>query len=341
MNKNITSEYLSKTKLFKYIKNPNIFQYPTWLRTIEECTGYKCFGILTKNNKIPLGVSIFFSTRKGIFFQLAGSPLIGSFTPYIEPIWLEEIDKNTKIEMLISQHLYLKKKGFSYIEWRFKENTYTESLSQHLKYKILTHETYILKIEPDLNMMWKNLKNGCKCTIRKAKKFGVILSKCEGSPEEIELYYSMAKQVFARRGRLPILPVSYHKNIAKNLLPENRYLILSAIYENKIIAMIFFLHNNEELYIFCGASFSEAYKTGANSLILWGAIKFAVENKLKIFDLGGKGRITSINKFKESFGPELHKYGKIVWRTKTVLLAEKIIYKVYPSFKKIKLITSK
>ncbi len=327
--KSFNTKCLTKVELKEHLKNPTLFQHPSWLNAIEEGLGYRYFGLLTYCGGTPVVLGIFFECKKGGLFKLAGSPLPGSFTPYMEPVWLEDNqDNDVKAKTILNQHQFLKKKGFFYIEQRFRTDGLIEKLKQQdgLNYEISFPETFILKIEPDIDTMWKKMEGRSRNMVRKAEKLGVKLCRSKGSMDEIELFYEMLKHVFAKSGKLPPHPLRLYKSIAKYLIPEKRFLMLSAKIEGKVIAMGIFIYDSEEMHFLSGASLPEAYKTGANNLIQWYAIKFAVENGIKEYDLGGKG-IPSIDKFKASFGGEVHRYGRVVLRSKTAFIAERLYRK--------------
>lgn len=316
-----STEIILKQELYKKSGNFSLFRHPAWLRTLEEGLGYSPFGLLTRYRGIPAGISVFFDCIKGGFMRLAGSPLPGSFTPYVEPVWLEDMDQYEKLEILCNQHLFLAKSGYSYIERRFRESSNALALNGVLHCEVSSPETFILTIEPDLDLMWKNMEGRSRNLIRKAEKMGVKLVQCQGTEADLKVFYNMLKMVFAKSGTLPPHSMSLYRSIINNLIPEKMLLFLSAVLNGDTIAMGLFIHDGEEIHFLSGASLEEAYRTGTNNLIQWGVIRYAVENNLKYYDLGGKG-IASIDKFKASFGGQTHSYGRIVWKTKGALLAE-------------------
>jgi len=315
----------------KYINKFGLFLHPLWLHAIEEGLGYKNFGLITKIGSEPVCLSIFLKTKKGGILKLAGAPLPGCFTPYMDPVWLKDIDDYVKIKIIYEQDRFLLKNGFSYIERRFRDDCLVEKMKNNTKYEISFPETFILKVEPDIEVMWKKMQGRSRNMVRKAEKYGVRVVQGSGSISEIELFYNMLKRVFAKSNSSPPHPFSLYKSIVNYLIPQKRLLILSALLNDKVIGMGLFIHDDKEIHFLSGASLPEAYKTGANNMIQWYAIKFACENGLKIYDLGGKG-IPSIDKFKASFGGEVHRYGRIVLRSKTAFIAERL-YKKFILFR--------
>ncbi|MFC1581155.1 lipid II:glycine glycyltransferase FemX, partial [Thermodesulfobacteriota bacterium] len=312
---------ITKSELLRLLSNPTLFQHPSWLNAIEEGLGYKCFGLLTLCKGIPSCLNIFFESRKAGFFKLAGSPLPGSFTPYLEPIWLEDMNDSTKIDVIIDQNEFLMKKGFSFIERRFNKTSKLFSSVNFQDFEISSPETYVLPVEGDEDHMWNNMKGRSRNMIRKAQKSGVVIREGKGSQKELREFYSMLISVFEKSGAKPPHPFSLYESIVKYLKPESRLLILLAKKEGRIISTGFFVHDLVEIHFLSGASWPEAYKTGANNLIQWHVIIFALQHNIKAYDLGGKG-IKSIDKFKASFGGVTHNYLKLKWTTRIARFAE-------------------
>jgi len=323
---NIFTKIIDRENCRVYLKTSGLFYDTSWIQGLEGGLGYKSFGLITKIGSEPVCLSIFLWTKKGGILKLAGAPLPGCFTPYMDPVWLKDIDDHVKIKIIYEQDRFLLKNGFSYIERRSRNDCLVEKMKNNSKYEISFPETFILKIEPDIEIMWKKMQGRSRNMVRKAEKYGVRVVQGSGSISEIERFYNMLKIVFAKSNSSPPHPLSLYKSIVRHLMPENRLLILSAVLNEKIIAMGIFVHDSKEMHFLSGASLPEAYKTGANNLIQWYAIKFAVENRLKIYDLGGKG-IPSIDKFKASFGGEVHRYGRVVLRSKTAFIAERLYRK--------------
>jgi len=324
--KYIYTQIFNKENYISYLKIPDLFHDPIWIQVLEEGLGYKNFGLITKVGSEPVCLSIFLTPKKAGLLKLAGAPLPGCFTPYMDPIWLKELDDDMKIRIIYEQDSFLVGEGFSYVERRFRDDSLVTKKKNDGKYEISFPETFILKIDPNIDIMWEKMQGRSRNMVRKAGKCGVRVVYGSGSMFEIEQFYNMLKAVFAKSNSLPPHPLKLYKTIVKYLLPRNKLLIISALLKSKVIGYGFFVYNNKEMHFLSGASLQEAYKTGANNLIQWEAIKFACENGINIYDFGGKG-IPSIDKFKASFGGETHRYGKIVLRRKMIFVAENLYRK--------------
>lgn len=321
------NKLIVKEDLKNFVCNADLFKHLSWLNVVRESVGYNYFGVLTEV-KDPLALNIFFEFKKGPF-KLAGSPLRGCHTPYIEPIWFKtDISDDLKINIFKSQFFFLKKLKYSYLEWGFKEKeNYNSQFARDIKAEILNKETFLLKLENNLDIMWKKLESRGRNMVRKAEKKGVIIKERTGTIEEINMFYSMLQGTFAKYNILPPHPKLFYEKVVQYLIPANKLLFLTAEVEDKIIATAFFIYDSNEIHFLSGTSLSEFNEYAPNNLIHWYVIKFAVNKELKFYDLGGKG-IPSIDKFKASFGAEVHSYFKIIWESNLTKIAEKSFMKV-------------
>ncbi len=328
---NINHKFIKdENELNLYTKTGDLFQHPSWRKSIVEGNGYQCLGLITHHNDKSI-LTIQYTTKKGVF-RLVGSPLPGSFIAYLNPIYLSSIDNEVLTRILVSQFEFLIKKKFSYIQWRLNTEIIDPNHFRKIKnIKIDEMGTFLLKIDPDEDTMWMRMESRGRNMVRKAIKKGVQIKKLQGSQREIELFYEMLKATFERRRKTPPHSFKLYKSLITNLAEANRLLFLSAKVEGKIVAMGIFPFDNRMIYFMSGASIPIAGKYAANNLLQWYVIKFAIEKGLKFYDLGGTG-IPSIDRFKKSFGGTPYKYLKITWKTPLAAIAERSFLKLRTSF---------
>ncbi len=304
-----------------------LFDDSSWRDAVVRGLGYRCFGVLTSAGRNELALIVYFSVKKGPF-RLAGSPLQGSHTPCLEPMWYRPLDEGARKAVLESQLHFLRNKGCSYVEWTFfrPEPAYRE-FCQAAGAEELPRETYLLEIKPDIEIMWKEVESRARNMIRKAEKSGVTARRLEGTAQDLEVFYAMLQETFARRGATPPHPLSFYRAAAKNLIPAGRLLILAACLEDRVLAMGLFPHDEEKVFFLSGASNAEAGKVAASNLLQWEVVRFAVDRGLRFYDMGGKG-ISSIDKFKQSLGPSVHGYYRIYWATRTARTARNLFFRL-------------
>jgi len=317
---------INEMELEHIFKKDDLFYSKSWRKAIINGFGCESFGILSsfKGENVLLG--IYFQTTKG-FIKLVGAPLPGTFTPYLDPIWLVEVEDEIKKEVFASQFNYLKKMGFSYIEYRFENYEDAKLLNEQVNIDLIKPQTYMLKIEDDIEQNWKNLKSVCRRNIRKAQKSDVILERFEACELDVEDYYEILKVVFKKSDQNPPHSLKFFKEIVYRMQEDQKLLFLRALLNNEIIAMIIFLYDKEKLLFLSSASLPLAYKYAVNNLMQWEGIKFAHEKGIKYYNLNGKG-VPTIDRFKESFGSYVHSYGKLSYKTSIARGAEFIYKKV-------------
>lgn len=290
----------------------HLYQHPHWLKVVKEGLNIKVEGMITFVGSQPDAVTPFFKIKKGIVL-LMGSPLKGTFTPYLGPVWLRDLQPEEKLHILESQHKFLVDNGASYIEWGFADALELPVDFGKGKYWLAeSPQTLILNIVADEDIMWKKMESRARNMVRKAIKLGVKVERLKGTPQEISEFYQMLQSTFAKSGVVPPHPKSFYQALANILIPEKKLLFLTAKFEEKTAAFGFFPFDHKEIHYLSGASLPDFNKVAPNNIIQWEVIKFAVEENILFYDLGGIG-ISGIDKFKSSFGGEVKSYKKLIW----------------------------
>ncbi len=305
------------------------FHTKEWRRMLHTCMGYDPLYIVSLHNDKPVLATPFFTDKKALL-HFAGTPLPGSMTPYMDPIWLHPCDPDTASEIFAQQYRFLKQqRRFAYIEYRFKDAKRAQELNKSVQLTLTTPQTYYLAISPDRETMWKKIKSRTRTKINKAAK-SVEIRAIEDTDEALALipeFYGMLCDIFAKRDQKPGQPENCYRALIKKMLPERKLLFLHCSVDKETATIGIFPYNHEMIYYLSGASHPIAYKTEANALMHWHVIKFAQENGIAYYDMGGKG-IPSIDRFKASFGAQVHDYGKLNYKTVFAKTAEHLYKKV-------------
>ena len=169
--------------------------------------------------------------------------------------------------------------------------------------------TLTIDLNQELDKIWKDMsKSSCRYAINRAKKDGIKIK----INQNFDDFYSINKS-FRKNKKLP-LSFSWNLNLMK------KYGILFvAEFGGEIISGSLFIEDENNIRWLLGASKrleeskNKATLIGnANRLIIWEAIKYAKEKKIKNFDFGGyyagkkeDNQKERINIFKKSFGGKL------------------------------------
>lgn len=169
--------------------------------------------------------------------------------------------------------------------------------------------TLTIDLNQNLNDIWKNMdKSSCRYAIRRAERDGVKI--------KINQNYDEFYKINASFRENKKLPPNLH---ATPEFMKSCGTLFIAESNGEIIGGSFFIEDENNLRWFLGASKrleSDRKKAiligNANRLIIWEAIKYAKQKKLKEFDLGGyyikkakNEQKERINIFKKSFGGKL------------------------------------
>ena len=304
-----------------------LFQSPCWWDVLRDGFSVRCWGIKVIEDGKPVALLPVFE-KKIATMRLTGSPLRGTFTPYIGLVALQEIDREQQAFYLTGVCEILRSRGGNYITFGFREGEgFNGNLPSENGWQIEAPGTFLLDMEPDLEAMWKRMTGRGRNMARKAKKNGVIVRRLSGTSEEISLFYSMLKETFAKSGSRPPHPLRFYKALIRHLMPSGMLLFLGAEVNGSIVAMGLFPYNKQEIHYLSGTSLPEAGRVAANNLIQWEVIKFAALNNIRFYDLGGTG-IPAIDKFKASFGARRVNYLRYTWLTPRARIA----YRIYTMF---------
>jgi len=164
----------------------------------------------------------------------------------------------------------------------------------------------------DKETVYKNLNDNRKRQIKKAIKKGVYVKEAENI-DEVKDFYSILLNLYSRKIKKPLLPWPffsefYEKNVGKYLLVYYNGSIIGGmlcpIFQNRCIY---------EFYI-CGLD-NEYRELHPSVMATWGALEYAILNRIKKFDFMGAGspdKNYGVREFKARFGGELVEYGRYI-----------------------------
>jgi hypothetical protein len=162
-------------------------------------------------------------------------------------------------------------------------------------YAQTTQYTYVIEKNTDLNAVFDEFKDTTRQKVRKAEK---IVKITEGNYTDI---YELSKKIYSRQNMETFLSPELLDKLDKELAAKNcRKIILAVDKDNLVHAGAYLVWDDNCIYYLIGGGATELRGSGANNLVLWEAIKFALENN-KNFDFEGSMH-EPIEQFFRSFG---------------------------------------
>ncbi len=291
----------------------NLFQELFWWQILEIGFKKKCkVALIIDDNENKALLPLFFH-RFGPILRV-GSPLRGTFTPYIGFIWLSNnINDKHKIKYLKVIIDALVDYGANWIELSCNsdnKSNYDDLLSLGFTFK--DAKTILINTAQEEDILWMGMQGRARNLVRKAHKFGLQVKFLGSDLKNLDLFYSLLEETFNKSGQRPPHSKTFYKLLIQKLIISNNLLFLSIIKESNVVAMGVFLYNSEEIHFISGTSNSIGNKFGANNLMHWEVIKFASNSNIMKYDFGGLG-ISSIDKFKKSFGGVEGSYSNYIW----------------------------
>jgi FemAB-related protein (PEP-CTERM system-associated) len=161
-----------------------------------------------------------------------------------------------------------------------------------------THKvTMILDLENEVDAQWKGLDAKVRNQVRKAEKSGLRLAA--GHLDLLDGFYD----VFCRNMRDLGTPV-YGKNFFRNILetyPESTK-IISVMMAGRPVASCLLTWYRKTLEIPWASSIRDFKELCPNTLLFWGAIRFAVQEGFAKFDFGRSTLGEGCYRFKKQWG---------------------------------------
>jgi len=255
-----------------------IFHTSNWARVIQKTYGYipYYFILIEEADQKVAGGCPFFLIKN----YLTGNRLVClPFTDNCFPLF----NQSTNIDFIFFPIVkMMKQRKLDNIEIRgeMADSLKKFNFNKHNYYKL-----FRLDISIGLDNLWKEFKQkSIRYPIRKAQNSGIIIEKSV-SEEILKSFYRLNILTRRKHGIIP-QPYKFFLHIQQEIFNRNLGFLLIARYKNIVIAgSLFFIYKNTIYYKF-NASHINYLKFQPNHLILWEAIKWAVENDYKIFDLG-------------------------------------------------------
>ncbi|HEC92579.1 MAG TPA: GNAT family N-acetyltransferase, partial [Candidatus Atribacteria bacterium] len=259
------------------VSDSHIFHTPEWKKVIERSFNLKPYYIIAKNsNGTIVGALPFFYVKKLTKKKLTSLP----FSIYGGVI---ATDLNC-INSLIQELFKLKETlSCDFVEIKQPPNNqYNILLEKNSLRGVQIRVDQYIPLKPPI-VLWNKLKRSCYTAIKRAKKKGIIVKRINDK-NYLNKIYNLEVLTRKRLG-IPIPRFDYYLNLWKFLYPKYLEIFVSEKDDDILSSDIFLKFRNTILGMH-NASTIEGRRLGANTLMIWEAIKWGYQEGYKIFDFG-------------------------------------------------------
>lgn len=291
----IDTEIISKKhdwdNVIKNFEKSTIFHTTEWKKLIENLGG-KGFLLAAKENDCITGILPIFITKSKIlhlkqFFSIPFTDQDGLLLDSNPNDTLKALLKT--LEKMINEH-----------------NPAKTTINTSHVLMLNARVTPILRYGIDISglteeQVWKGFTTNVRRYTSKSKKMGVELSM-KTRPSFYKEYYKMYNDLATRRN---LIIGRFSKQFFKTLfgILKNNMKVLAAEIDDKILSAMIILPYNNVLYAYLLASYNDAFKFYPNYLLYWEMIRWAIDNKFKLIDIGtaGVGKHTGLHSYKRKY----------------------------------------
>lgn len=247
-------------------------------------------------------LSVIESAKRGKYLTVAGGPIIDWENKKLVKAVFSEIRKIAKENNCVFIRIRPQLVEDSFSINIFKNNG-ARSSPMHLTAD-LTSQLDITKSEEDL---LSAMRKATRYEIRKAEKLGI---KVEHSKDEkqIRKFYDLQLETAKRQHFVPF-SFEFLKEQFKVFFEEDKALLFTAVYNNKVLAQAFIIFYGQEAVYHYGVSTEDGRKYPGAYLLQWEAIKVAKKRGIKKYNFWGVApeekknhRFSGVSLFKRGFG---------------------------------------
>lgn len=310
---------------YESLNNRSPFHHPAWLTCVSQGVNFQTYilGIYTGSELVAALPG--FRTNRGPF-KLFGSPLPGAMSSYIGPVGLMDFHKRDQLVGLIYElNQYVRshlKASFFRITMRDASQHYPMDLASNWEQE--RPRSYRLDLTPGEDELWMGVKSDCRRNIKRAKREQIEIVPLL----DAGMFYYFLEQTLMRHGTTSWHKERFFQLLLSELVPRELLWAWGAKFKGETIAAGLFFHDEHEMHFLSGASLPKYGNLPTSYLLHWHAIVTAAKAGLKIYN-SEASRIPSIDRFKESFRPNLERRHTLIWSPNYAQIAKK--FYVYSS----------
>ncbi len=217
---------------------------------------------------------------------------------YASPGWEGRLDRQTLVGIVEAM------KGFRIRKFGWKVLFDHEELAQGLASVGLANRresTHVVPLARDYEEVFRKFSATIRNQIRKGRARGVTVREASDG-DTVEAYYLLHRKLAREKGTYDfIYPLELFLGF---LSMRSAARLLVAEYEGKVVAGGLFFRDGDSVVYWHGAADREYSSFFPARLVFDEAIRDACESDAKLFNMGGSAGISSLEKYKESWGAE-------------------------------------
>jgi len=275
------------------------FQEPWWLNLVTEGNWDE---VVIRNEKL-LG-RLPYCVKRKLGVNVVTQP---PFTPFLGP-WISCHGPDTKgfaDQYAILGELIAELPQFDIFRHNFWPELQNWLPFYWTGFSQTTCYTYWLRDTADPNAVWSGFSQSARRAVRRAEHEVAVVATTD-----VDRLCSMYERTFAQQGKPPPYGKRVLSRIAEGALRAGRGRISYACdTQGNMHAVNFVVFDDRTAHYLVGGSDDRFRKSGAASLLMWDAIKFAAERHL-VFDFEGS-MVAGIERFFRTFNPSLIPYNRV------------------------------
>lgn len=276
-------------------KNIPIFSKDWWLDSVGPENKYWDVILIEKGGQIVASMP-YIVGRKHNFKTIEMPKLTQNLGPYIKYPENQKYETKLSYEKEIMTEIIEKIPDVAYFSQNFNYRI-TNWLPFYWKgFKQTTRYTYIIDNLNNINQIWNNFSSNTRKQIKKAEKQVKVFTS-----DDLYLFYKINIMSFERQKIVIPYTYSFIEKLDNNLKQRNcRKIFFAKDSQDNIHAAIYILCDENSAIYLMGGGNPELRNSGATSLLMWEAMKYA-SNITNNFDFEGS-MLPQVEPFFRGFG---------------------------------------
>jgi lipid II:glycine glycyltransferase (peptidoglycan interpeptide bridge formation enzyme) len=171
-----------------------------------------------------------------------------------------------------------------------------QKVMAELGFSVYPGVTHLLKLPENEADTWNMLKSSARNRIRKAEDNSLVVEKATDD-SIVKHFYEQFIEVYGKQGMVTPFSEDRPRSLFKHLYAAGALLPLFVKYKDEVIATGLFPYDEKCIYFWGAASWLKNQKLCPNELLHWHVIKFAVDNRIRAYNMCG-----GTSQFKNKFG---------------------------------------